>query len=119
MEFENLLEQYELIIKEKDCPDEIISAEDVDMNLVKDYDFKKLTGIQNRLKWPVLCMKKNVINVAGLVNINANRADEYINSLYCMDNTDKSPSENGPEAMIVGTLSSIVVTSSSITSIFG
>ena len=94
VEFENLLEQYELIIKEKDCPDEIISAEDVDMNLVKDYEFKKLTSIQNRLKWPVLCMKKNVINVAGLVNINANRADEYINSLYCMDNTDKSPSEN-------------------------
>ena len=92
--FKNEAENYELTIKEKDCPDEKIKAEDVNIRIKEDYDFYSLTRGQDRLKWPVLCIKKNIIKIKDIVSIDEGKAETYIKQLKCMDDEGKVPSEN-------------------------
>lgn len=88
------VKDHTLIILEKDCPKEQISAEDVDMEIEEDYDFYELARKQNRLKWPVLCFKKNIIELPEIAGINEKKAGKYIDKLNCMDDTDKVTPKN-------------------------
>ena len=92
--FNSEIDNYELIIKEKDCADEKILPTDVDLEVVKGDSFLKLVRNQNRLKWPVLCTKRNELNATGFAKINEKKAEKFINSLNCMDDEGKYPSKN-------------------------
>ena len=92
--FNDAVINYELTIKEKNCPDEKITSKDVGMKVREDYNFFELTKGQNRVKWPVLIMRKNIIEASDIVKINESKAEQCIKQLNCMDDTGKQSSEN-------------------------
>ena len=92
--FKEEIKNYELTIKEMNCPDEKISSVEAGMELVENYDFLSLTRNQKRVKWPVLCFRENNVKAEGIVKINELKTNKVIEKLKCMDDEGKNPSQN-------------------------
>lgn len=93
-EFEGVVEQYEMVIKERDCADEKITAKEVGMEVVKGDSFLKLARSQNRTAWPLLCTGRTDLNAKGFAKIDDYKAEKVIKKLNCMDDEGKNPSVN-------------------------